>query len=187
MTITRMINGESVEISLTDEEIAQIFEAVYANDSGEWFGKVRWCNDDLEQALEEDGFSVTENNVDELRTMCESHSFVDQMISAGWDYIHFAIGTLDDEDKLDAGDEEESDEEWGASEWCPYCEEENFYPCWDAEKKGYVAICKGCGKEIFLCDACMHADDNPGGKCDWHATAQGGECLRGKTTDSVHQ
>ena len=66
---------------------------------------------------------------------------------------------------------------WGATELCPNCETENFYPEWDAEKQGYIAICKGCGKEIFLCDECLNADDNPGQYCDWNSC----KCHRGET------
>lgn len=68
---------------------------------------------------------------------------------------------------------------WGQTEVCPICETENFYPEWDPEEKGYIAICSGCGKKIFLCDACFHADDNPTRYCAWHETEDGRGCFRG--------
>lgn len=68
-----------------------------------------------------------------------------------------------------------------AVEVCPWCESENIYPNWDVEMQGYVAICQHCGKEIFLCDECRHADDNPKGKCDWRGGDKVGKCFRGVT------
>ena len=71
-------------------------------------------------------------------------------------------------------------------EVCPHCESENIYPMWDTEVSGFVAVCKHCGKEIMLCDECIHARDglneNACG-CDWHKTECGGECFRGITKD----
>ena len=49
----------------------------------EWFRQVRWCNEDLEEALDDNGYPVTENNVSKLRRECDSHWFTDHMIEAG--------------------------------------------------------------------------------------------------------
>ena len=73
-----------------------------------------------------------------------------------------------------------------AAEVCPHCEAENVYPDWDVDAKGFVATCHECGSEIFLCDECLHADDNPAGKCDWRqgrdeAGREYGVCFRGMT------
>ena len=68
-------------------------------------------------------------------------------------------------------------------EVCPHCESENAYYYWDVDTHGYIAKCLECGKEIFLCDACMHAEDNEGMNCDWCATECGGKCFRGTTKD----
>ena len=62
-----------------------------------------------------------------------------------------------------------------AVEVCPHCMGENVYPNWDVEKQGYIAKCKHCNKQIFLCDECLHAEDNPWQKCDWHETELGVE------------
>lgn len=70
-----------------------------------------------------------------------------------------------------------------AVEMCPHCEHENVYPMWDVSVKGYVAICSHCGKEILLCDECIHAEDNLFMKCDWCKTDCGGKCFRGITKD----
>lgn len=70
-----------------------------------------------------------------------------------------------------------------AVETCPHCDNENVYPMWDVSVKGYIAVCEHCGKEIFLCDECMHAEDNEGMSCDWCKTDCGGKCFRGKTRD----
>ena len=75
-----------------------------------------------------------------------------------------------------------------AVEVCEHCESENVYPMWDADIKGYMVKCQHCGKEIMLCDACIHAEDglnkNSCG-CDWHKTECGGKCFRGTTRDKA--
>ena len=58
----------------------------------EWFGKVRWCEADLEEALRVQGYPVTENNISRLYDICKSHWFTDHMISSGWEYIYDQIG-----------------------------------------------------------------------------------------------
>ena len=68
-------------------------------------------------------------------------------------------------------------------EVCPHCDRENVYPMWDVDVKGFVAICNHCGKEIMLCDECMHRDDNEDMCCDWCKTKCGGKCCRGTTKD----
>lgn len=68
-----------------------------------------------------------------------------------------------------------------AIEVCPHCMSENIYEMWNTEKDGYVARCKHCGKEIFLCDECLHSEDNEEQKCDWCETECGGKCFRGVT------
>ena len=68
-------------------------------------------------------------------------------------------------------------------ETCPHCDGENVYPRWDVNEKGFVAVCTNCGKEIFLCDECMHAEDNEYMNCDWCHTDCGGKCFRGTTKD----
>lgn len=72
-----------------------------------------------------------------------------------------------------------------AVEVCPHCMGENIYPNWDIDKHGYIAKCKHCNEQIFLCDECLHAEDNLEQKCDWHETEFGGECFRGKTYSEV--
>jgi hypothetical protein len=65
----------------------------------EWFGKVRWCEDDLKEALRVQGYAITENNIAKLRQLCESHWFTDHMIEAGWEYMYSHIGSDDSWDK----------------------------------------------------------------------------------------
>lgn len=66
----------------------------------EWFGVVRWCEEDLKIALEREGYPVTENNIAKLRSICEQHFFTDFMIEQGWEYIYNSIryGKLFDEE-----------------------------------------------------------------------------------------
>lgn len=61
----------------------------------EWFGQVRWCDEDLENALEVQGYSVTENNIEKLRALCNNHWFTDYMIEAGWNYMYDNVGLGD--------------------------------------------------------------------------------------------
>ena len=72
-----------------------------------------------------------------------------------------------------------------AIEMCPHCDNENIYPMWDVEKNGYIAKCNHCGEEIFLCDECMHAEDNKGMDCNWCETKNGGKCFRGTTINNA--
>lgn len=58
----------------------------------EYFGEVRWCEEDLVTALEERGYPVTENNIAKLYAACSRHGFVDYMIESGWEYMYSAIG-----------------------------------------------------------------------------------------------
>lgn len=64
-------------------------------------------------------------------------------------------------------------------EICPHCMGENIIN-WDVEKEGYKINCQHCGKEIMLCDACLHSDDNIGGQCDW---SEDKGCWRQKKTN----
>lgn len=66
-------------------------------------------------------------------------------------------------------------------EVCPHCDSENVYYGWDPDRSGFIANCEHCGEEIFLCDACLHHDDNPERKCDWCELSDGGKCFRGRT------
>lgn len=81
---------------------------------------------------------------------------------------------------------------WGQTETCPHCEFENTYLFWDPKKQGYIAICRNCGEKIFLCDACLHSEDNPNGKCDWGVKAKVdgilcGSCFRGEYPVDAHK
>ena len=79
----------------------------------------------------------------------------------------------------------EEDMYFEAVEVCPHCDSENVYPMWDTEVSGFVAVCKTCGKEIFLCDECQHTilQDGEVHDCDWCKTECGGKCHRGCTKD----
>lgn len=57
-----------------------------------WFGQVRWCEDDLKMALEDQGYPATENNIAKLYEICQSHWFTDHMIEVGWQYMYDNIG-----------------------------------------------------------------------------------------------
>lgn len=77
------------------EEMGIQLLALEIKDDNDWFGLVRWCEEDLEEALKEQGYPVTENNVSKLHSLCERHFFTDCMIERGWDYIYDQIGEGD--------------------------------------------------------------------------------------------
>ncbi len=66
------------------------------------------------------------------------------------------------------------------AEVCPYCDGENIYEENTIESGNYIATCKHCKKEIFLCDECLHADDNTAQDCDWREENGCSVCKRGK-------
>ena len=70
-------------------------------DNKGWFGIVRWCKDDVASALESNGYPVSEDNIGEVMSQLEHHSFRDYMIAAGWDFIDGVISNLSNEGKLE--------------------------------------------------------------------------------------
>lgn len=67
---------------------------VQAEEPEEWFGMVRWCDADLENALEVEEIEVSEHNIGLLRDRLEHHSFTDMMIERGWDVIYQNIAEI---------------------------------------------------------------------------------------------
>jgi hypothetical protein len=58
----------------------------------DWFGIVRWCEDDIAAKLEEMGIEPTQGKIDEVRCRIENnHHFTDTMIEAGWMMIEYTI------------------------------------------------------------------------------------------------
>lgn len=64
-----------------------VLPELYAKDT-ELFGAVRWCEADIENALEVCGVSPSAAAVSAVRRFCESHWFTDQMIEIGWDVMY---------------------------------------------------------------------------------------------------
>lgn len=60
-------------------------------DDGKWFGVVRWCDEDIANALEEFGFDATPENIAIIENKCRHHCFTDAMIETGWNYIYAYI------------------------------------------------------------------------------------------------
>ena len=58
----------------------------------EYFGKIRWCKNDIADALDMRNYPMTKNNIDIIYdALTNNHSFVDHMIESGWDYIYSQI------------------------------------------------------------------------------------------------
>lgn len=65
----------------------------------DWFGKVRWCDDDIVDALQFKCINPTDEKVSLVRRQLEHHGFQDHQIGSGWDYIYSTIDNLNfDED-----------------------------------------------------------------------------------------
>ncbi|MCI8351949.1 MAG: hypothetical protein HFJ86_12445 [Oscillospiraceae bacterium] len=58
------------------------------------------------------------------------------------------------------------------TEVCPHCESE-IEMRWDTDTQGFKAFCPVCGKRLMLCDECIHAEDNSGGRCDFDSEKDG--------------
>lgn len=52
------------------------------------------------------------------------------------------------------------------TEVCSNCESE-IEMRWSVKDLGYKATCPVCGERLMLCDECLHAGDNEGGRCDY--------------------
>lgn len=60
-------------------------------DEQKWFGVVRWCDEDIADALENCGHDKCIENIAKIRDKCMSHWFQDAMVETGWDYIYAYI------------------------------------------------------------------------------------------------
>lgn len=68
-------------------------------DNIEFFGIVRWCEEDIEEALRQRGYNPTPEMVAVIRNCCNHHCFTDYMIEAGWNMIDRYIS--ENEERLD--------------------------------------------------------------------------------------
>ena len=62
----------------------------------EYFAVVRWCDADLEDALETMGMEVNEDTLNRLKVLCE-RPLEDLMVERGWDVIYDCIGQMQNE------------------------------------------------------------------------------------------
>lgn len=62
----------------------------------EYFANVRWCDADLENALDTMGVDVTDDNVNQLKTLC-AKPLEDLMTERGWEVIYDCIGQMQNE------------------------------------------------------------------------------------------
>ena len=122
-----------------------------------------------------------------LTAIKQANLFTDCDIDAIMDCIGYAIsGNVSEEWMEIFVNTLKNDYYFEAVEYCPYCDSEITYPMWDVTVKGYVVTCPHCGKEQFLCDECIHAEDELNKNscaCDWHETECGSQCFRGIAKD----
>ena len=53
-----------------------------------YFGVVRWCAEDIADAIETQGFEPTEENVKAVMAELNETALTAVMIQAGWDYLY---------------------------------------------------------------------------------------------------
>ena len=53
-----------------------------------YFGVVRWCAEDVADAIETQGFEPTEENVKTVMSELNEMALTAVMIQAGWDYLY---------------------------------------------------------------------------------------------------
>ncbi len=53
-----------------------------------YFGIVRWCAEDVADAIETQGFEPTEENVKTVMDTLNESAFISFMIQAGWEYLY---------------------------------------------------------------------------------------------------
>ena len=66
----------------------------------EYFGVIRWCREDLIEALEVYGVEPAEDAVLTLYERVNTHWFADLMIEHGWAFIFSCMSDLIHENKL---------------------------------------------------------------------------------------
>jgi len=60
----------------------------YYNSQESYFATAQWHKDDVEQAFKDNGFSPTEQNIDEVLDLIDEDELRGDMIETGWDYIN---------------------------------------------------------------------------------------------------
>ena len=63
--------------------------ASYVDTNNGYYFIVRWCDNDIAEALGEYGVEATESNIEEVKMRCRH--IEDRMIESGWDVIESAI------------------------------------------------------------------------------------------------
>lgn len=53
-----------------------------------YFGVVRWCAEDVADAIEMQGFEPTEENVNTVMAELSESALTATMIQAGWEYLY---------------------------------------------------------------------------------------------------
>jgi hypothetical protein len=62
-------------------------DSVSKEDNAEWFGQVRWSEDDIANALDRNHYTPSPEAIAIIRKECEHHNFTDRQIECGWDVI----------------------------------------------------------------------------------------------------
>lgn len=88
MKIKRIINGQEIEIELTNEEVLMA-----VHDDKKWWGAVMWSDDDIADYLCDNSIEPTEESIAAIRNKVE-FQIQDTMISAGYDLINYEIESM---------------------------------------------------------------------------------------------
>ena len=55
------------------------------------FGRIEWCKEDIENALDMSGHDTDEENVSQILCALDEEKLIDAQIEAGWQYIYSLI------------------------------------------------------------------------------------------------
>ncbi len=64
---------------------------ITGNKEHEYFGEVRWCDEDVRNALDCCNAEITDSAVEAVREFCQSSHFTERMIERGWDEMYSFI------------------------------------------------------------------------------------------------
>lgn len=174
MTVRRFIEtmGKDIDVynNVTDDEgVAYCPPMFFTKEGNEEFGDVLNYKIDVDE----------DNQCAEVICDDEEERISWQTKKKKAERLFWSMAGYCSEEDYDKWFTEQSDY-FEAVEVCPYCDSENTYPMREVNKYGYIAECQHCGKRIFLCDECMHSEDNPTMSCNWHMEDNENVCMRGR-------
>ena len=69
--------------------------------SSQSFCRVEWCEADIENALDVNGYDISEENVSQILCALDEEKLVEAQVEAGWQYIYSLIEEAEEKDLLE--------------------------------------------------------------------------------------